>query len=315
MRRIRVLAAGAPGAGWPGYVSWRLFQERFEIVERDPDLVLLQVMDDYQRWMGVDLGPSQRAAELGLPVVALEAMDAIGTTSEWDRRWLELRRRADLVVGPQLPRELGARGVPLLYPPRQRFVGRGPYLGCDAPIELSFVGAYTPCSATRWPEDERSREWRGAAIQRLCDGLHGHRIEFQRADYWQSWGTADDRRLEQMHIRYARVMARSAVIFCPPGLGYNTTRHTEAWRQRRLVLSAPVHERVMMPEPELWREEALGVHFRWDGSDLVDRCRWAIDNASALAERVAEGHAYYLRWGTAQARLDQIDHAFRRLLA
>ncbi|MHB8690421.1 MAG: hypothetical protein ACYDHH_04180 [Solirubrobacteraceae bacterium] len=317
MRRIRVQVVGGPAAGWAGNVSWRLFEERFAITDRRPDIVVLQIVDESARALATDLAPSQKALELGRPVAAISTLDRDHAITAWDRTWRSLLGEADLVIGHQLPLSIGDRGVPLLYPPRPELVSPRPYAGTELPLDLSFVGDFSAevDADHPWPSDVRSRECRGIALQRLAAGLPERRLLFRNIDYWYEYWRTDTETVRRRHREYAATMGRSTMIFAPPGYGYNTYRHAEAWRQQRLVLSPPLHERILMPEPELWAQEALSVHYRWDGSDLVDTARWALDYAEELADRVQTGHGYYRRWGTREAQINQIEQAFLALLS
>ena len=109
-----------------------------------------------------------------------------------------------------------------------------------------------------------------------------------------------------MSERYHAALSRARVVFVPPGRGYNTQRLTDGWAHGCLVLSPQLTERVGMPEPAAWREEAHHVRYRWDLSDLVERAREALGLGSELRERVAAGREHYLRAGPVEAQMRRI---------
>ncbi|MHB8690424.1 MAG: hypothetical protein ACYDHH_04195 [Solirubrobacteraceae bacterium] len=310
---VRVLAV-APRTGWPGYLTWEQFGARFTLVEHAPQVVVLQVIDENLRAVSADLSPSLRALELGVPAVLFDARDRPRGATRWDRTAAELVGRADLVVGQNLPLSLGGRGVGMLYHSRPRSEALGvAYRGSAAPIEMSFVGMFRRPQPGAKPAI-RSLEGRGLQLAALARELPNRRLAIHRNDYWAACEIGDVRVIEGMHRHYARVLADSAMVFSPPGAGFNCIRHTEAWQHRRLLLTPKLHERVLVPEPELWRERAIAVDYDFNAENLVAAARWGLDHADALADRVAEGHGYYQRWGTAAARLDQIEHALRSLV-
>ncbi|MHB8690422.1 MAG: hypothetical protein ACYDHH_04185 [Solirubrobacteraceae bacterium] len=299
--------------GWPGYMDWDSFLSAFEPVRTGAEVVILQVLDWDLRSSDADLSPSLRALDQGVPTVVFDNRDHGEVRSDWDLRAAELIARASLVVGPNLPRELGDRGLGMLCGglAHKRALST-PYAGSGAPVELSFVGAFEAPEPGTVP-DVRSLEARGLALQTLEAGLKGRRLMFCHGDYWAALASGGPVTPAQLRDMYGNVMADSAMVFSPVGRGYQCMRHTEVWQHRRLMLMTRLDQRILVPEPELWEQRALGVDYAWDGSDLLVAAQWALDRLDDLNDRVAEGHEYYRRWGSGRARRAQIARAFGRL--
>ena len=55
--------------------------------------------------------------------------------------------------------------------------------------------------------------------------------------------------LPELMSSYGDILDRSAVVFSPPGYGYNCTRHAEAWAHGCVLLAPRLHERFWSKHP------------------------------------------------------------------
>lgn len=307
MARKRLRVQLATEDGFPSYFPQELLGNYFELVDSRPEVVVLKNLDESALQAEIDLSSSHRYVVGRVPTMVFHAIDRWDAEGAWAESARQLVSSATVVFGNNLPLRLPSRTVlvPLLCRSLVEGTHDRAFSGSEARYELSFVGGYVPQEAESvdWPEEVRTHAARGVALARLTSTLRGRRLFVARTDFWTATEMGDQEELTRIRELYRRVLYESAAVFSPPGAGYNCHRHAEAWAYKRLLLTCPLHERVLLPEPALWYEEAIHVQYAWDGSDLEERSLWMLDNLDALKDRVDEGFGYYLRWAPIETQL------------
>ncbi len=313
MRKLRMKCLAPRGNPFPFYFSPVAVSEHFDLVETNPDVVVL-INLNVADWRGrSDLAPSLRALDGPTPTVLFHSLDRWDwpDTSAHDGGWLrtamQVANEADFVFGNQLPasfQEAWPKRVPLFVPSIVPELDAAPVPFTS--YDLSFVGEYSSERGAEEPLREsasdpgevRTRAERARQIALLQTALGGEaRLHFEDRTFW----SADQLTRARLLKQYARTLDASRVVFSPPGLGYNCCRHAEAMARRRLLLVNPLHERILVPEATLWREQRICVTYRWDAADLVDRARFALH--ADHSDRIDEAARYYRRWGRSDVQV------------
>lgn len=316
-KRLRVQMASKEG--FPSYFPQELLNNYFQFVDSRPDVIVLQNLDEPALQAEANLSSSHRYVAGRVPTMAFHAIDRWDAEGAWAESARRLASSATIVFGHNLPLRLPSTAifVPLLCRSLVEETDDRTFPGSEARYELSFVGGYVPQQVEHvdWPEEVRTHRARGVALARLSSALRERRLFVARTDFWTAAERGDQQELARIRGLYRRILIESAAVFSPPGAGYNCHRHAEALAYRRLLLTCPLHERILLPEPELWSEEALGVQYAWDGSDLEERALWMLDNLDSFGERVDEGFGYYLRWVPIEAQLAFVHERLTALMS
>lgn len=320
MSRIRVsLLSGAAKGAFPFQFSVAEIERRFEIVTSRPDVIVLQILNQRAFFESVSLAPSFSALDGGTPTVLFHEMDRWDEPGAWHDEAGALAHRADLVFGHQLSNDLDPRRFhPLMLPPFMGDWGQAIHLveprERKKEIDISFVGSFTSPGEDVDLDEVRTREARGLALSVLRAGLSPRwRLHIDRRRYWKT----PKYELPELMSSYGDILDRSAVVFSPPGYGYNCTRHAEAWAHGCVLLAPRLHERILVEAPEMWESEQMYVGYEWDLSDLVEKA----EHAATLSDRsrtdmLTAGRRYYESFCTIRGQVDRVaDLILERLFA
>jgi hypothetical protein len=150
---------------------------------------------------------------------------------------------------------------------------------------------------------------RGIAVALLEQALRGYRLRIENGAFW----FATDRERERMNRAYRDALTRTRVVFAPPGRGCSTQRLTDAWMHECVVLSPDLAERIRVPQPRLWVNEAHYVRYSWSLDDLVERAKFAIERADDLSDRARVGREYAERWGAPDRQMATVVRSLREI--
>ena len=208
---------------------------------------------------------------------------------------------ATLVAGPQLPVVGGpARKLALPYPPMMARLRQPPSLE-GASLDVQFAGAYRDPGWAGPPSDTRDRHHRGRLLACLRATRPANRLSLRYAVYWDH----GERARSVLRQRATEDMDRATMVLAPAGWGHLTFRHSDGWARGRVVLSEPLQEHTLVPEPDRWRSSEIVLTYDPSGADLAEvvECR-ARRSVPSRRDRRA-GWDYGRRWTepAAQVRL------------
>ena len=251
-------------------------------------------------WQAADFDAAiALAGEAAVPTAFYDRFDS------WDdpsRAWRgdptfvhDLHRYAaavTVVAGPQLPLAGGPRHpLALPYPP---MVARraSPPAPAPARFDVQFAGALLDPGWAAPPLDTRDRHHRGHLVAQLRAAVSPDRLAIRAGRYWME----DESAQQALRARSLDEMDQSTIVFAPAGFGYLTIRHSDAWARGRVVLSEPVQQRVLVPEPERWEAGEVAVCYDPAADDLPQVVAEALGDPRRLASVARAGWEYGRRW-------------------
>jgi hypothetical protein len=117
-------------------------------------------------------------------------------------------------------------------------------------------------------------------------------LSFRNGEYWD----LDERARRAMRREAVADMDRATMVLAPAGWGHLTIRHSDGWARGRVVLSEPLQEHTLVPEPDRWRSGEIVLPFDPSGSDLAQVVEAGLADPPRLAAIASAGWDYGRRW-------------------